>query len=217
VDLSAAGKVLALRKRAALLATLLAAGALAIVFLALHAFRYLTYDPGEYGPVFWPRRFGLLPHIGGGIVALLVGLPQLWLGVRGSTGRLHRNLGRLYVGAIGLGCASGYYLSFTALDPPGWSYRTGLFFLTLAWTLTTATAYLAIRRGDLARHRRGMIRSYVVTFAFVFFRFADRVLEAAGVGTASERAIVLIWAVWAVPLLLTEVALDLGGARKRAT
>ena len=53
-----------------------------------------------------------------------------------------------------------------------------------------------------------MIRSYVVTTAFVSFRVLFEVLEAAGVGTIGERLAAAAWFCWAVPLLVTEVILQ---------
>jgi len=51
-----------------------------------------------------------------------------------------------------------------------------------------------------------MIRSYVVTFAFVAFRVIVPTLSAAGV--ASDRTAIAAWGCWAVPLLVTEVILQ---------
>ena len=54
-----------------------------------------------------------------------------------------------------------------------------------------------------------MIRSYVITFAFVLFRvieessFAAYVLE-----NPAERAPMCIWISWAIPLLITEIILQ---------
>jgi hypothetical protein len=197
-----------------LIATLGVAACAALYFVRSNVLHYLSYEPAEFGGAFWPRRFGLLPHLAGGGVAITAGLVQLWLGLTGRTGRLHRNVGRLYLGGVVVGCLGGYYLSFTAVDPPGWIYRGGLFFLTVAWSLTTAVAYLAIRHGRIGQHRDWMIRSYVVTFAFVTFRLFDRILGAWGLGPDDDRARFLIWAAWSVPLLLTGVALEVSRLRR---
>jgi hypothetical protein len=53
-----------------------------------------------------------------------------------------------------------------------------------------------------------MIRSYVVTFAFVNFRILAGVLQAAGVGALQEQLAVASWFCWAVPLLVTEAVLQ---------
>jgi hypothetical protein len=53
-----------------------------------------------------------------------------------------------------------------------------------------------------------MIRSYVVTFAFVTFRALQGTLSAANVGTLPEQLAVASWFCWAVPLLITEAILQ---------
>ena len=53
-----------------------------------------------------------------------------------------------------------------------------------------------------------MIRSYVVTFAFVTFRLVFTVLQAAHVGQLQEDLAIASWFCWAVPLLITEAILQ---------
>ena len=84
----------------------------------------------------------------------------------------------------------------------------GLGFLGVAWLLTTGIAYVAIRRRLILQHQEWMIRSYVVTFAFVMFRILVGVLEAFEVGTLFDRLNAASWFCWAVPLLVTEAILQ---------
>ena len=53
-----------------------------------------------------------------------------------------------------------------------------------------------------------MIRSYVVTTAFVTFRLWFSLLGWLGVGTRAERGAIMAWSCWAVPLLITEAVLQ---------
>lgn len=53
-----------------------------------------------------------------------------------------------------------------------------------------------------------MIRSYVVTFAFVTFRLLVGALQAADVGTLREQLAAASWFSWAVPLLCAEAMLQ---------
>ncbi len=71
----------------------------------------------------------------------------------------------------------------------GWAYGSGLAMLALAWASCGAVAYAAIRRGAVALHRRWMVRSYVVTFAFVIYRLVADVLPTAQLKPASDLAI----------------------------
>ena len=53
-----------------------------------------------------------------------------------------------------------------------------------------------------------MIRSYVVTLAFVFFRVFAAATESMGIGTPLGRASAAAWFCWAVPLAATEPILQ---------
>lgn len=182
-----------------------AAAMLAGWFIVRSALPYFNVSPDQYGPYFWPRRWWLVVHIASGGVALTVGLVQLWLGLTSRVARLHRALGKLYVGAILCGSLAGFYLSLTIPGNP--PYGAGLFTLCVAWVVTTSMAVGAIRRRDVLQHREWMMRSYVVTFAFVTFRFGVDTLASQGLPVADAQAI-MAWACWAVPLLLLEPVLQ---------
>jgi len=53
-----------------------------------------------------------------------------------------------------------------------------------------------------------MVRSYVVTFSFVFFEAIVQFLELAKIGTTTERLIVASWLSWSGPLMITEAVLQ---------
>ena len=190
---------------------LAAAGALALWFIFTAAFHYATYTQEAYGS-YWPRRFVLIPHILGGVVAITAGLVQVWLGVTGRTRRLHILLGRVYLGAVTVGSLAGFYLALTTLG--SLVFGSGLFFLSAAWVITTGMAYAAVRYRFIDQHREWMLRSYVVTFAFVVFRlFTDGLIDR-GV-SPSDAAGVMAWASWAVPLLVLEPILQYRKLRRR--
>lgn len=152
------------------------------------------------------RQVWLFLHIGGGMVALLVGPGQLWLGLKNRTIEVHRKLGLVYMGAIAVSVTAAFYLAaHTAL---GWVFGAGLSGLAVAWIVTTGLAYAAVRRGLLHQHQEWMIRSYVVTFGFVFFRILVGVLQATGVGSLPEQLAAASWFCWAAPLLVTEAILQ---------
>ncbi len=195
-----------------LVVTLAVAAALALWFIQHYALRYARYDAASYGD-FWPRRAGLIPHIAGGVVAILAGVVQIWLGMTGRARQLHRLLGNIYLIAVATGSAAGFYLALTSSGPLG--YSSGLFFLSVAWALTTAMAYWAARKRAMAQHREWMIRSYVVTFAFVFFRLLEDRLVALHVAPTVDIDSAVAWACWAVPLLLAEPLLQSGKLRGR--
>jgi hypothetical protein len=177
----------------------------AVVFVAGAAMPYFlssSYGPPEYAP----RRGWLLLHIVGGIIALLTGPVQLWLGLADRGMAWHRRMGIGYMTGVGIGSLGAFYLS-THTDV-GWMFGAGLFGLAVAWVTTTTLAYLAIKRSLTDQHKEWMIRSYVMTFAFVTFRVIQPALQAAHVGTIDEQFAVAAWACWAVPLLVTELVIQ---------
>jgi hypothetical protein len=188
---------------------------LVIRFLLVYAVRYVSWDPQVYGETFWPRRYGLLVHIIGSSVAIVTGPVQLWLGETRRALAWHRTLGTAYLAGVTLGCVGGYYLALTTRDY-GWVYASGLFGLAVAWTITTGMAYLAIRHRLIALHREWMIRSYVVTLAFVFARMFEEVATYMGVSDFSDVEKAVAWLCWAVPLLLTEPLLQFRKFRRPA-
>ena len=135
-------------------------------------------------------------------MALLLGPINLWLGETRRRLPWHKNLGFGYMAGVLLGTTAAFYLSVTT--PIGWMFGSGLFGLAVAWTVTTGMAFRAIKNRAIVQHREWMIRSYVVTLGFVFFRLMVAVTEGVGIGTVVERLSVAAWICWAVPLMLTE-------------
>jgi hypothetical protein len=187
----------------------------AITFVALVALPYFTFiyrdspspliDPQRFG-LYYPKRGWLLLHIAGGITAILAGPVQLWLGLSDRRMDLHRRLGLAYIGGVAVGTFGAVALAVQT--DLGWMFGAGLLGLALAWAVTTSLAFASIRRGLVEQHREWMIRSYVVTFAFVTFRVGDLSLKAAGIGEALETITFMSWVSWSVPLLVTEAILQ---------
>jgi uncharacterized membrane protein YozB (DUF420 family) len=197
----------ALKQRHGFLAVSVLCGAgLAAWFIAHNVFFYRTYTPENFSPYYWPRRYGLVVHISCGAMALTVGLIQLWLGITGRARAWHRRLGRVYAVSVLIGATAALYMLAT-IPPPLGLYAAGLVGMEVAWILTTAQGYFAIRRGALALHRSWMLRSYVITFSFVVLRLMTAAMEAAGIGTEDSRFDAAAWLSWVIPLLLLELYL----------
>jgi hypothetical protein len=200
----------------AISAVLLLAGALVLLAAArfwLHdAFPYFAdYTEASYRR-YWPQRYGLLPHIVGGSLALFAGPVQIWLGVTGRARRLHRWLGYVYVTGVALASGGAFYLSFFTRP----DFGVSLFILAVVWCVTTGMALMAIKSRRHDAHREWMTRSYIVTFAFVLYRFLVKLpilapLDGGLVATS-------LWASWVVPMMAYEVAVSWNRARplKRA-
>jgi uncharacterized membrane protein len=167
--------------------------------------RYLNQTREVYG-LFWPRHGWLFLHVIAGTIALVLGPVQFWPGVRQEQPMLHRVLGIAYVtGAIG-GSLSAYYLAYHT--DFGWIFGAGLSAMATAWIITTGMAVVAICRGMIPQHREWMIRSYVVTFGFIFMRLTTEILDIMDKGTVTDRLVLGSWISWSLPLLVTEAFLQ---------
>ena len=168
--------------------------------------RYLTLNEESYGPYYWPRAAYLLPHILGGLVAIVIGPFQFWSRIRNRFPKFHRISGRVYLIAILVGAVAGIAMALTSAR--GTAYASGLFGLGIAWLATSGMALAAIRRRHFIQHKQWMIRSYVVTFAFVSFRIVDDTLVYFEIGKRLDNLPMLAWGCWAVPLLVTELVIQ---------
>ena len=176
-----------------------------VLFIVQAAVPYFALDQRQFG-VYWPRRWWLLAHVSMGMVALLSGPVQLWLGLSDQRPVLHRNLGFIYLSAVLLSSAAAYYLAFNT--DFGVVFGSGLAGLATAWVLTTGLAFVAIQRQLYDQHKEWMIRSYVVTTAFVTFRAMFPVLQSSGIADLAAAAAMSAWGCWAVPLLICEAVLQ---------
>jgi hypothetical protein len=181
--------------------------AIALWFLDSYAFQYLTLDRDRFG-IYWERREWLLVHIIAGMLALLLGPIQFWLGLYRREKLLHRILGGGYVLAVFTSGTAAIYLA--RHTDFGWVFGMGLTFMSVAWILSTALATIAIFFHLLEQHREWMVRSYVLTYGFVTFRIFNQILQAVGVGTLLDQMTAASWFSWSVPLLVTECIIQGG-------
>lgn len=189
------------------------------VFFVVHYvfFYYLNYNQqafSEAAPHYWRMRGWLMLHITGGMTALLTGPWQFWTGLRVRYPRLHRWTGRIFLCAVASSSVGAFGLVFTSSG--GWAFPAGLFGLAVAWVTTAGMAYYAILRRRIAIHKEWMVRAYVVTFAFVTFRILTDYAPTSHLQPQNDLFITAAWACWAVPLLATEVILQLRRMRSSA-
>ena len=186
----------------------------AIVFVIVAAFPYRAMFGSQEAArqslqdfqfSYWPRRGWLLTHIAGGLVALLTGPVQLWLGLHNVKMEIHRKLGFVYIAAIVVGSIGA--IGLAVQTDGGLVFGSGLFFLAMAWIATTSLAFMAIKKNLIDQHKEWTIRSYVVTFGFVTFRVGQIALMGRGVDFQTAIG-VMAWACWAIPLLVTEVVIQ---------
>jgi hypothetical protein len=196
--------------------------AVALAFILKYVFRYyLNYNqPAFTDPVlgaanYWADRGWLLMHMTGGMLALLTGPWQFWSGFRARYARLHRWTGRLFLGAVAIGSIGAFHMAIATTF--GWAFGFSLLALDTAWVTTAGMAYYAILKRRIPVHKEWMVRAYVVTFAFVTFRVLNDYGPTSRLQPVGDRAITIGWACWALPLLVTEVILQLRRMRSSVT
>lgn len=151
---------------------------------------------------FLSHATGLYLHVFASSLALLTGPFQFSPTLRQRRPRMHRVLGRIYLGGgVLVGGLSGLYMSTHAFGGTG--ARLGFACLAIAWLYTGYRALRAIRRGAVAEHRAWMVRNFSLTLAAVTLRIylpSSMVL-----GIPFETAYPFIaWLCWAPNLVIAE-------------
>lgn len=114
---------------------------------------------------------------------------------------LHRWMGRLYgLAVLGAGGLSLALLPTSVASPLA---RTGFGVLAVLWIGFTVYGVLLARRGDIAAHRRWMLRSVALTYAAVTLRVVMAPLMAQG-WTVAETYDVTAWGSWLFNLAVLE-------------
>jgi uncharacterized membrane protein len=149
-------------------------------------------------------------HITFGGIALLLSPLQFATRLRSRAVAVHRAVGRVVLIAIAIAGLAGVVLAPHNVAGPVGTAGFGL--LALLWLGFAATAFAAIRRGDVATHRRWMVRTFALTYAAVTLRLWLGVLIAVQVGvwgvdgdTAFQSAYLLVpFLSWVPNLLVAE-------------
>lgn len=163
---------------------------------------------GDMPATYQAHRLGILTHVFAASLALLLGPLQFWPGLRQRMPRLHRTLGRIYLGiGVGVGGLAGLYMSQFAAT--GTIARLGFGVLAIAWLLTGAMALRAIRRGVVAEHRGWMLRNFALTLAAVTLRIELPLALAIGLPFPQVYP-VIAWLCWLPNLFAAEWMLRRG-------
>ena len=188
--------------------------AAAVAFVLKYVFLYYLHysaaaftDPALGAANYWAMRGWLLMHITGGMVALLTGPFQFWTGFRMRYVNLHRWTGRIFLGGVAVGSIGAYRMATTTTF--GWALGFALLALATTWFSCATMALYAILKRQVQIHKEWMVRTYVVTFAFVTFRVLNDYYPGGRLQPDGDRAVAVGWACWVIPLLFTEIILQL--------
>ncbi|MCI0683862.1 MAG: DUF2306 domain-containing protein [Gemmataceae bacterium] len=163
---------------------------------------------GAYPPAFYV-------HIFTGPLVLLNGLILLSDRVRRRHGRWHRVLGRVQVGVLLLFVLpSSVVMSRHAFG--GWPAGLSFLLLSAATAGCALAGVVHARRGRYDRHRRWMIRCYVLICSAVALRLFSGAAGLFGVSSPEDAYIVAAWTSWLLPLAGLEIVQRLTAAPRLA-
>ena len=173
--------------------------------VGLYALHYLegaaALLPSGLRANFLDHPIAFLTHTTAGGLALLAAPWQLLPSLRQRWPRLHRWTGRVYVAACLVSGLAGLRIAFgTAYGPAA---IAGFASLSIVWIATTTCGFLAIRAGDIDRHRAWMLRSVALTFAAVTIRLQLIAIVAFQLDFAVAYA-AASWLCWLPNLVLAE-------------
>jgi hypothetical protein len=153
-------------------------------------------DPAEV------RRPFLLLHVGGGAVALVLGIIQMIGLRRRPPPTWHRALGSLYVLSVFASVAGVAAIVAYSFGPPINAVGFGL--LGLAWAITTGCGLVCALQGRGAAHRRWMIRSFALTLAAVSLRLQLGILQLHPDISYNLAYSIVAWSSWLPNLLIAQ-------------
>jgi uncharacterized membrane protein len=107
-------------------------------------------------------------HIGFGGLALLLSPFQFATRLRTRAPHVHRAVGRVVLGSIAIAGTAGLVLAPHSLAGTVGTLGFGL--LAMLWLTFATVAFRAIRRRDVAAHRRWVVRTFALTYAAVTLR-----------------------------------------------
>ena len=142
-------------------------------------------------------------HIYFGGISLLTGWSQFSKKLRAKRLTLHRLLGKIYVVAVLISAIAGFYAAIYANG--GIVAKLGFSFLAIGWFYTTLNAYTTIKRKEIQKHRKWMIRSYSLTLAAVTLRLWMHILPNLLGISFDDSYIIISWLCWVPNIIIAEI------------
>ena len=128
---------------------------------------FLAFKQDYIHITLWKTAFYI--HVFSAVFALMAGFTQFSKEFLQNNRKAHRLIGRLYAwNILAINFPVGLIMAWYANGH--WPSKTAFFILDFLWFGFTAIAVIAVRKGDIARHRRFMIRSYALTFSAITLR-----------------------------------------------
>jgi uncharacterized membrane protein len=161
-------------------------------------------DPGsQIAQHFAPVKLYLAAHGIFGALALLLGAFQFSNRLRARYLKVHRVLGYVYVTSVFL---AGPFAVPVAMRIGTPSLVAASVVQSLGWMVTTAIALYCIRTGNVAQHRRWMMRGYPFAMVFTVARLIIPIPPILRTGVTGIE--IVVWSTIAMAALLPNIFLD---------
>ena len=181
---------------------------LMLAYVLVHDESFLVNPKDPIWSHYEPFKWWLLPHGIAGACALLLGPMQFSDRVRHRFRRLHRVVGRIYVGGVFIAAPLGAYIQyFEERLGESRSFTVAAIVDAILLMGTTGVAMAFILRGKVEQHRQWMTRSFTVALVFLEGRVVGGVTGWENLGNHIGETIV--WACLAFSVLSADLVLQL--------
>jgi uncharacterized membrane protein len=177
--------------------------ALVTVFVTFMKNRAILDASSEVARHFAPARLFLAGHAFFAGIAMLLGAFQFSNRLRARYLKLHKALGYVYVISVFVGAPLAIPLS-AKIDTP--SLTAASCVQAFGWMLCTGIALYCVRSGNIAQHRRWMLRGYPFAMVFTVARLLipiPPILRSGFVGIE-----IVVWSAIALAAFLPSVLLE---------
>ncbi|MBL7818062.1 MAG: DUF2306 domain-containing protein [Saprospiraceae bacterium] len=152
-------------------------------------------------------------HITSSVFSIGGGIFQFFPKILRGYPKVHQWIGKIYIGSILLFAApSGLVLA--AFANGGLAARVGFTLQCVVWWLTTYAAWHEIMKKNYLRHTEMMLRSYAVTIAAMSLRTESYFMVYIWETKPIETYLTVTWLSWVGNLLIAEMLIYLGFAKK---
>lgn len=185
------------------------------VYFVAESFEYLPYHEDRPGQTLIERRLWIYVHGALAIPILFMAPLQFHPVLRQRYPTVHRWSGRIFIVASLVAASIAIWLSFS-YELVG--SRPALIIFGLLWMFFSSSAWYCAMRRDFQAHRRFMIRSVTIGFAFVWVRLLREAQEVLFpfITDPEMRTTVREYVCFIIPLLVVEGVFTWWPTLKRA-
>jgi uncharacterized membrane protein len=186
---------------------------LMVAYVIQHNESFLVQPNNPVWHHYHPFRWWLLPHGLAGACTIILGPMQFSDSLRRRYAKLHRVVGRIYIGGAFIAAPLGAYIQFfneRIGEPRSFSIATVLDAALLM--ITTGIALAFILQGKVQQHRQWMTRSFAVALVFIEVRVIAGVTGLEKLGTPAIETIV--WSCLAFSILAADIVLQWQESRR---